>query len=230
MQKLLIIVLVCSGLCLSAQNKKPASKEPAKTPEPNSQFVSWESVDQVDTMEQYNKAMEEKRKAMEPVLPRTFMVYTKKAREKGERTKLCFRLVNKDTLLDHCINDSICREPEVYKQLFEYSQADSTYLLIFVEAFTKAGSDYPQCDAGKESKLVFIRWNTKTNKVKFKQKVISSCLRGIVNMTKEPIVNWDGTSVLEVSYYKGGSDFPMIRFDPNQPLLGMQEFSEAEPK
>lgn len=228
MQKLFIIVFACCSLILGAQNKKAPAREPAK--EPENQPVSWESVGQVDTMEQYNLAMEEKRKALEPVLPRTFMVYTKKAKEKGERTKLCFHLVTKDTLLDHCVNDSLCKDPEVYKQLYESSQGDSTYLLIYVEAFTKAGPDFPQCDAGKESKLVFIRWNTKTNKVKFKQKVISSCLRGIVNMTKEPIVNWDGSGILEVSYYRGGSDFPNIKFDPNQPLLGMQESSEIEPK
>jgi hypothetical protein len=49
-------------------------------------------------------------------------------------------------------------------------------------------------------------------------------------MTKDPIVNWDGNSVLEVSYYKGGSDFPIVKFDPAQVQLGLQDLSEAEPR
>ena len=143
--------------------------------------------------------------------------------------KLCFHLIAKDTVLDHCINDSLCRDPEVYKQLYENKQGDTTYVLIYVEAFTKGMNDI-KCDAGKESKLVYLRWNTKTNKAKLKQKVVASCTRGIVNMTKDPIVNWDQSAPLEVSYYKGGNDFPVIRFDPAQFLLGLQESSEAEPK
>ena len=226
MKKFFILCFIFCLALANGQNKKPKQNNP--NPEPvNSanQPMAWEGVDSTAYYDSIAAA-----KKLEPVIPRQFMVYTKKPKQKTERYKLCFNLVNKDTVLNYCVNDSLCKDPEVSKILFETKMGDSTYVLIFVDAFTKAGDDYPNCNSGKETKLVFVRWNTKTNKAKFKQKTVSSCLRNIVNMTKDPIVNWDGSTVLEVNYYKGGSDFPVIKFDPAQPLLGLQETSEAEPR
>jgi hypothetical protein len=48
-------------------------------------------------------------------------------------------------------------------------------------------------------------------------------------MTKEKITAWDKTSVLTVSYHKG-STFHEIKFDPEQPQLGLQNAAGAEDK
>ncbi len=227
MQKLFILVFVFCALSIAGQNKKAPANKSAETPSnPNNLLQPWESNGDTSVVD--SSLMEPKE--VEPAIPRAFLVYTKKAKAKTDRTKLCFNLVSKDTVLNYCINDSICKDPETYKVLFESKVGDTTFVLVFVDAFTKAGGDNPRCDAGKETKLVFFRWNTKTNKAKLKQKVVSSCIRNIVNMTKEPITNWDGSVVLEVNYYKGGSDFPVIKFDPAQVQLGLQEMSEAEPR
>jgi hypothetical protein len=162
------------------------------------------------------------------VLPREFTVYSKRSKVKGERMKLCLNLVSADNILNYCVNDSICKDPEVYKTLFEQKQGDSTYMLVYVQAFSKA-LDKPECDAGKEVKLFFVRWNTTTNKAIVKQKSIESCMRGITNMTKEPISNWDKTSVLTVNYHHGDK-FSEVRFDPQHFLLGVQSANDLEAK
>jgi hypothetical protein len=225
MQKLFTLVFVFCTLAIAGQNKKAPNAKPVVKNDPLSQLKSWESTDTGAVTDSSQMEV----KVVEPAIPREFLVYTKKPKQKTDRTKLCFNLVNKDTVLNYCVNDSICREPETYKILHETKIGDTTYVLILVDAFTK-GHDDPRCDAGKETKLVFFRWNTKTNKAKIKQKSVSSCVRNIVNMTKEPIASWDGSSVLEVSYYKGGSDFPVVKFDPAQVQLGLQDLSEAEPR
>jgi len=227
MQKLFILIFVFCTLAIAGQNKKAPSNKNSEPPaNPENQPQLWESVDSgagIDSSQMEPKEVEAK-------IPRAFLVYTKKPKAKTDRTKLCFNLVCKDTVLNYCINDSICKDPETYKVLYESKVGDTTFVLVFVDAFTKAGNDNPRCDAGKETKLVFFRWNTKTNKTKIKQKVVSSCIRNIVNMTKEPITDWDGTSILEVNYYKGGSGFPVVKFDPAQVQLGLQDLSESEPR
>jgi hypothetical protein len=143
--------------------------------------------------------------------------------------QLCINIANKDTNLTYCVNDSICKDPEVKKVLYEKAVGDTTYMLIFVQAFTKSKSDDGICNAGKETKLFFVRWNTKTNIAKWKTKYINSCIKTITNMTKEKITAWDKTTVLTVNYHKG-STFHEIKFDPEQPQLGLQNAAGAEEK
>ena len=138
-----------------------------------------------------------------------------------KQIQLCINIVNNDTNLTYCMNDSICKDPEIKKLLYEKTVGDTTYMLIFVQAFTKSKSDDGLCNSGKETKLFFVRWNPKTNVAKWKSKYINSCIKTITNMTKEKITAWDKTSVLNVSYHKG-STFNEIKFDPAQPHLGFQ--------
>jgi hypothetical protein len=166
-------------------------------------------------------------KNVEVKVPRKFMVYTKKVAsqingKKKERLKLCINLVSADSVLNYCINDSICFNPEVFKILFEQKVGDTAFVLVYVDAFTKPTGDDPKCAAGHETKLFFARWNTKTNSAKWKQKNICSCSKGIINMTKEPISDWDKSVPLLVNYYRGGDDFIDLTFDPAHPELGLQ--------
>jgi hypothetical protein len=163
----------------------------------------------------------------EPEVIYGFAVKTKKPKSNKERMKLCVNLINSDStvILNYCVNDSVLRDPEVSKILFQKTQGDSTYTLVYVSAFSKP-KDKVECDAGKEIKLIYVRWNTSTNKAIVKQKIIESCMRGIQNMTKEPIVNWDGTSLLIVNYYRGGNDFIDLKFDPQNYLLGLQSIKD----
>lgn len=166
---------------------------------------------------------------VEPVIPHEFLVYTKKPRKAKDRTKLCINLVSDASVINYCMNDSLCKDPEVYKILFEQRQGDTLYVLIFIDAFTKidATNDDGRCNAGKETKLVFAKWDTKTNQAKWKQKNISSCSKGITNMTKEPILSWDKSSVLTINYHRGLS-FYEIKFDPQQYQLGLQNNSGTD--
>ncbi len=165
--------------------------------------------------------------AVEIKIPKEFAVYTLKPKKKGERTRLCINLVSADNTLNYCLNDSICRDPEAYKILFEEKRGDTTFVLVYVDAFSKPTGEDPQCNAGKETKLFFAKWNTKTNQAKWKQRTVSSCMKGITNMTKEPIINWDKTAPLIVNYYKGGTDFIEVKFDPEQPQLGFQSTTDG---
>jgi hypothetical protein len=163
-------------------------------------------------------------------LPREFAVYTKKARTKKERTKLCINLVCKDTVLNYCMNDSLCTDPETSKILFEQRKGDTLYVLVFIDGFSKpdAASDDGRCSAGKETKLVFCRWNTKTNQAKWKQRNISSCLRGLTNMSQDAVTNWDKTSALVINYHRGSSIFVELKFDPEKFELGLQSIKDNE--
>jgi hypothetical protein len=204
MYRLLFISLFLSSL-LQAQSKKPAQK--AKPVE----------VQDTLTTDTTHLVMEE------PQILYEFGVKTKKPKSNKERMKLCLNLVSSDSnvVLNYCVNDSVLRDPEVSKILFQKTQGDSTYSLVYVAAFSKP-KDKVECDAGKEIKLFYVRWNTSTNKAIVKQKIIESCMRGIVNMTKEPIVNWDGNTVLVINYYRGATDFIDLKFDPQNFLLGLQ--------
>jgi len=164
----------------------------------------------------------------------TFRVYTKKPNPKkpAEKMQLCINITAKDTFLLRCVNDSICKDPEVSRVLFEKSIGDSTYMLIYVDAFTKSAYNGGACNGGKETKLYFVRWAPK-GKAIWKTKTISSCMKTITNMTKTPILEWDKQSPLVVSYNKG-DNFIDITFDPEKPLLGFQAGAGAaedtEPK
>lgn len=208
MYKYIVIAIFLASFAANAQTKKPAPG--GKKPEAKVDSVKPQPV-------------------VAEALPKEFAVYSKKPKKKGDKMKLCINLVGKDSILNYCISDSICRDPEVSKILFEQASGDTTYVLVLVDAFSKP-ADKPSCDAGKETKLFFARWNTKTNKAIWKQKSVSSCMRGITNMTKEPIRDWDKSTVLTVSYYKGGSDFLEVKFDPENYKLGLQSTPEAESK
>ena len=204
--------LLLFALTINAQTKKSTAKtKPVETPVDS---VAPAKVDTTDPVEEGLKA------------ERKFGVYTRKARKPDNRMKLCFNLVSAGSMLNLCINDSVCKYPETTKVLFEKANGDSTYILVFVEAFTKV-ADRPSCDGGRETKLMYIRWNTKTNKAIWKQRNVSSCIKSITNMTKEPITNWDGVSVLSVSYHKGGTSFIELKFDPKNYLMGFQSSGES---
>ena len=156
----------------------------------------------------------------------TFAVKTKHPDKKAkspERMKLCFNLVNKDTNLLHCFNDSMVIDPEVVKVMFEKTVGDSTYMLIYVDAFTKTTNEL--CNAGHETKLYFFRWNHKTNGLKERHKNIASCIKGITNMTKAKVVDWDKSSPLEIKYNRSFF-FYEIKFDPANYLLGIQTIKD----
>lgn len=207
MYRLLIITLFLVSFA-QAQTKKPAQANKSKAVK-DSVKVDSASI-----------AKEEEIK-----IPREFKVYSKKPKVKTDRMKLCLNLVSADTVLNYCVNDSICKDPEVSKILFEQKQGDSTYVLVYVRAFSKP-VDKPDCDAGKEVKLFFVRWHTKTNKAIVKQKTIESCMKGITNMTEGSILDWDRSSAFTFKYYKSGGKFVDLKFDPQQYLLGIQSTAE----
>src|SRR5690606_18363090 len=93
--------------------------------------------------------------------------------------------------------------------------------LVYIDAFSKP-VDKPACDAGHETKFYFVRWNTKTNKAVWKSRLVCSCMRGIENMSKEAVNEWDGTSQLSINYYKGNSKFVTLVFSPENYKLGLQ--------
>lgn len=212
MYKLIITALLLASLA-NAQTKKSSQNPKSK------EVVSDSTVaDTASTL-----------KEEDVELPREFKVYSRKPRSKAERMKLCLNLVSEENVLNYCVNDSICKDPEVAKILFEQKQGDSTFVLVHVQAFSKA-ADKPECDAGKEVKLFFVRWNTKSNKAIVKQKNVESCMKVITNMSREPISNWDGVSVLTVNYHRGGDNFIEIKFDPQRYQQGIQSSNDTEPK
>jgi len=208
MYRLLLIILFI-GSFANAQNKKPVTKITKTAPVKDTIKIDTAAI----------------RLAEAANIPKEFAVYTKRSKLKTEKMKLCINLVNQGTIFNHCINDSICRDPEFSKILFEKKQGDTNYVLVYVKAFSKP-DDKPACDAGKEVKLFFVRWNTTTNKAIVKIKTIESCMRGITNMTKESIDEWDKTSPFIFKYHKGAQNFIDLKFDPQQYLLGLQSVSD----
>ncbi|MDI1355471.1 MAG: hypothetical protein PSX36_11155 [bacterium] len=208
MGKCLFFALLFATFILPAQTKKSAPKDAPVIP-------------QADPLKTDSLVEEEEA----DLVIRDFKVYTKRSKSKKEKMKLCLNLVSGDSILNYCINDSLLRDPEFTKVLFQERSADSTYMLVYVSAFSKA-PDKPECTAGKETKLFFVRWNTQTGKAIVKQRSIESCMRGITNMTIDPILNWAGQSTLVVSYHKGGTTFSELRFDPQNYRLGLQTISD----
>lgn len=218
MYKLILILGLLFASLANAQTKPAsATKKPAGKP-------AKQELARLDSLKK-DSLMKEDKPAK---LPRQFMVYSKHAKARTERTKLCVNLVCKDTVLNYCMNDSLCLDPEVSKVLFEKRNGDTLYVLVYVEAFTKidATNDDGRCNAGRETKLLFAKWNTKTNIAKWKQRNISSCRKGIDNMGKESIVDWDQSAPLLLSYHRG-ANFYEVKFDPERYQLGFQSMNNA---
>ncbi len=158
----------------------------------------------------------------------TFYVKSKKPFKPTDHMQLCYNLIYKDTNLKFCVNDSICKDPEVTKVLFEQVKGDTNYVLVYVDAFTKSKTDKGAvCGSGHETKLTMVRWNINTNRAVWKNKTINSCYKTITNMTKTPIVNWDKTSPLTISYNKGPKFIDLV-FDPTAPEKGLQSNNDNE--
>lgn len=156
----------------------------------------------------------------------TFYVATKRPTREGAKMKLCINLTNKDTNLLYCVVDSILKDPEYGKVIFEKQKGDSVYVLLYVYAFSKLGGN---CNGEKEAKLFFARWNVVEGRATWKNKYINSCAKTITNMSKTPIEQWDGKSKLIVEYHRG-TNFYEIAFDPEHPELGIQNNKENAKK
>jgi hypothetical protein len=219
MNRMLLSLLLVSSVAYSAfAQPKPAggarpsssaAKKPGKGAKVNPQDTVWRNPADTIDWNDYDIRFE-----------RRFAVYTKRQGGKDKRLRLCVNLP-RDTMLNFCMVDSLCRDPERYKVLFETKDADTTYILLFVEAFSKPVAK-PSCDAGRETKLLFFRWSTSTNKALVRQRNISSCMRGIEPMGKVSAYDWKGDEPLVVEYYKPGSNFVSLKFDPQQYKLGFQ--------
>lgn len=200
----ILSVLLCSFA--NAQTKKNALKQ--------------KPVEQTDSLSSDTSVVE-----VIDSVSHEFGVKTKLPKDKKGRVKLCLNLISADTVLNFCVNDSVLKNPEVSKVLFQKQSGDTNYVLVYVAAFSKP-LDKVACEAGKEVKLFFVRWNTKTNKFISQQKIIESCMRGIDNMTKFNIPDWDGKSTLVVNYYRGANNFMELKFDPDHYLSGLQSEKE----
>lgn len=152
----------------------------------------------------------------------SFRVYTKrpnpKKPKKGDKMQLCINIVAKDTSLTYCMGDTIIKDPETSKLLFNKMIGDTAYMLIYVDSYTKTGG---ACSGGKETKVFFVRWNAPLGKAIWKARTINSCYKTITNMTKTNIMEWDAQSPLVLSYNKGDA-FIDVTFDPAKPMLGFQ--------
>lgn len=153
-----------------------------------------------------------------------FGVYTKEASAAYKRTRLFIQVVEGAQTHLFSIHDSLCINPEKSKVLFQKLEGDSVFCLIGIDAYSKAANN-PYCDAGKETKVVYLRWNIKTQKSRFKQRTISSCLRGVTNLSQD-IFNWQPTANLELTYHKGGDMYITVLFDPKNWHLGFQSSTE----
>jgi hypothetical protein len=213
MNKAVLIAFICAfSMLVSAQAKKPVA---AKNPK----SVATATTTAHDTLAN---------KEIEPPIPKEFAVYTKRYKTKQPRLRLCINLVGGDSVLNYCIVDSLLRDPEKYKILFQQKDADSTYALLYVCAFTK-DPERPECNPGRETKLFFIRWNPKTNKAIVKQKYIESCYRSITRLTDENLMDYDAQSPLKITYNKGDA-FIELTFDPANYKLGIQSTKEGDSK
>jgi len=251
MIKKIFIVVFMFAFVANAQTKKPKTKTPPKTDSTGAIIEPEVPLDPMEALENslpleveldpmtgkkiIHKDVKRRNDSLRAALKaelrkekRGFWVRTKRP-DKGKtgKTQLCMNIVSKDTNLVYCINDSICVDPEVYKVLYQKQVGDSAYLLIFVDAYSKGKNESGLCNAGHETKLFYTRWNTKTNSAKWKVKNIASCTKGITNMTKEPVGDWDKSSPLYIKYHRADF-FYEIKFDPAQPQLGIQSVKDEE--
>ena len=156
-----------------------------------------------------------------------FAVYNKRPKTgKDKSMKLCINLVHDSLSIHKCFNDSLTRSPEVKKILFEKVSGDTNYVLVLVDAFSKSEEE-PGCASGKETKLFFVKWNLRNNRAVWKSKMIASCLRGVTNMSKTAINDWDKTEPLRIEYHRG-SNFSEVMFDPQNYKAGLQVPKDQE--
>jgi hypothetical protein len=163
------------------------------------------------------------RQQEEAAIPKEFKVYTKRSKTKPDSMTLCVNLVSPENIYNYCREEDILRDPEVSKILFEKKVGDTTFVLVYVEAFSKP-TDKPSCAAGKEIKLFYFRWNTNTNKAFTQIRTVESCMRNINNMTKEGegLDGWDKSSPLIFKNHKGSDKFYELKFEPKNYQLGLQ--------
>jgi hypothetical protein len=252
-RKILMLVLMFA-FAANAQTKKPTAKvaaAPAKTvtetpEEPEEPIDPMEALEnslplevELDPMTG-KKIFHPERKRVNDSLRAALRTELKKQRtvfwvktmrpEKGKKgqVQLCMNISNGDTSLVYCTNDSILTDPEVYKVLYEKQKGDTMFMLIHVDAFNKTRND-GLCNSGHEVRLFFTRWNTKTNKAIWKSKNIASCAKGITNMSKNAIAEWNKSTPLIIKYNRS-LNFYEIKFDPNRPELGIQSLNQAEGK
>ena len=214
----LAVLLVLASFNVAAQQKKKPAPGPKKTPvaavrdtTPNPEADASDTLDPRD---------------LDYKAWREFAVYSKRGKGKDRRLKLCFQIVSDSAVYNHCINDSTLRDPEVVKEVFRRSVGDSTFILLYVDAFTK-GVD-KLCDGGHETKVVFFKWNTATNKARMQQRTISSCVKAITSMGQSDVNAWDGQSPLIFSYHRGGVNFLDVMFDPAQFRRGLQSIKTSD--
>lgn len=246
-KKLLFVLLVIVSIAVSAQTKKKkdegVSSETAPRPPVDSilgfamydGMTPFEAVDyqlphesetdpvtgKTTYFKEIKRSNDSIRKAFRIAYKKrnhTFYVATKRPTLPGDKMKLCINLTSKDTNLLYCVVDSVMKDPEFGKVMFEKQQGDSIYMLLYVYAFSKQGGN---CNGEKEAKLYFVRWNTFEGRAIWRNKYINSCAKTITNMTKTPIEEWDGKSKLVVEYHRG-QNFYEIAFDPARPELGIQ--------
>ncbi|MDO9000137.1 MAG: hypothetical protein Q7W45_10260 [Bacteroidota bacterium] len=254
MYKLLVIALLFVSFTVSGQKKSKTTKGKTKVAQVDSTATELDEektpeqlleltlqpeieIDAITGAKVFHKDRKIKNDSLRNALrleqrktKMSFWVKTKYPNPKfkgPQQIQLCINIANKDTNLTYCVNDSICKDPEIKKLLFEKEIGDTTYMVIFIQAYTKSKSDGGTCNAGKEQKLYFVKWNPKTNVAKWKLKNINSCIKTITNMTKEKITAWDTSTILKVSYHRG-SKFYDIQFDPNKPQLGFQSATDEE--
>jgi hypothetical protein len=204
----LVLFLFLISLSVSGQSKKklPVAPKKPKTDSAASAVLS-------DTIDKGELKIREARK---------FAVYSKRYRTRKEnRAKLCVQLVNPDTVFTYCHSDSLTRNPETSKIIFEKQDGDTNYVFVYTEAFSKM-PDKPECDGGRETRLYFFRWNLKTNQAISRTRLINSCLRAYTNMTKQNILEWDGISPLNIEYLKTGTSFTGFVFNPDEYKKGFQ--------
>jgi hypothetical protein len=206
MKNLLLIAFVFATVVSASQTKK------AKPVVQDSVTTSSETLQLED--------------AETEIAQREFKIYTKRSKDKNRRLQLCINLVSGDSVLNYRINDSLLRDPEKYKVLFEKTVADTMYFLIYAAAFTK-DLNKPECAGGREVKLYFIKWNTANNKATHKQKYIESCQKTITQLSDEPIDQWNGESELYVRYHRA-LNFYELRFDPKNFQAGIISKNDIE--
>jgi len=208
MQRIITLIFIFCAVGLSAQKKAPAKK-----PEAVVDSSALSTKNPADTLDPIEAKIKESKK---------FAVYNKRNSGKiDNQKKYCIQLVSDSAIHTYCSMDSTVKNPEITKVLFNKQVGDTNYVLVFIDGFTKVPEKI-ECVAGKETKLVYFRWNTKTNKSIVKIRTINSCLKAITNMTKDNIADWDGASILTVNYHRGGVKFVEVKFDPAQFLLGFQ--------
>lgn len=203
-----LIFLFGFTLLVNAQAKKAPAKagaKPAATP-------TVAAIDSAQFKEQ------------DPPAPADFAVYTIRYKYKKPGMKLCLNLVSNGNKMNYSYADSLVRDPEKTKVLFQQTEGDSVYTLVYVAAFTK-DPDLPQCSAGKEVKLFFVRWSTKDGKGIVKQKYVESCYKTITRLGDLVIEDWAGTEPLKVTYNRG-TYFYDVTFDPANFKMGLQSTKE----